>query len=103
RKVAVARKLSYQRLLYVRDMANTSREVDLAHVHNAINILNFHRPTPNDEDVRTFEWYHLWHACHAERLILPGIKFALSPDGKMLASATGKQVKLLDSATGKEL
>jgi WD40 repeat protein len=79
--------------------------------------LEQHRPRPDQEDRRGFEWHYLWRLCHAERLSLnahpisagtptPGgqapVILAYSPDGRMLATTSlDKQIKLWDPATGK--
>src|SRR5262249_39057365 len=58
-------------------------------------------------DLRDFTWglYNRW--CHRERATLKGhtddvLSVAFSPDGKTLASASGKTVKLWDAQTGQE-
>jgi WD40 repeat protein len=75
-----------------------------------LELLEGQRPTPDGEDLRTFEWYHLWHRCHQHcRLVLSGhtsriVSVAYSPDGKQLASGSWDgTVRLWDPATGEEL
>jgi WD40 repeat protein/tRNA A-37 threonylcarbamoyl transferase component Bud32 len=62
----------------------------------AIELLNRQRPRPGEEDLRGFEWRHLWQLCQSdEKETLPqggqrGIAF--SPDGKWFVHADDKIV-----------
>jgi WD40 repeat protein len=49
-------------------------------------LLDGQRPVLGHEDLRGFEWYYLWNACHSERATLFGSFLALSPDGKLLVA-----------------
>jgi WD40 repeat protein/serine/threonine protein kinase len=70
-------------------------------------LLEQHRPKPGGSDLRNFEWYFLYRLCNSDLLTLKysgeGHGVAYSPDGKLLASASGQQVKVWDAQTGKEL
>jgi WD40 repeat protein/tetratricopeptide (TPR) repeat protein len=61
----------------------------------ALELLEAQRPLPGQEDLRGFEWYHLWHRAHAgHRATLRGHRdavscVAVSPDGSTLASTGG--------------
>ena len=67
---------------------------------------------PGAPDLRSFEWYHLKRLCRLDMSTLPGHSaparcVAFSPDGKLLASASGNfgqpgEVKVWDVATGRE-
>jgi WD40 repeat protein len=67
------------------------------------------QPRDGEEDLRGFEWYHLWRQCASrERLTIhahaaPVTCVAISPDGQTLASGSADgdgTIKLWDSATG---
>jgi WD40 repeat protein/serine/threonine protein kinase len=58
------------------------------------------------EEVRGFEWHYLHRLCHSELQTLKGHALgAWSPDGQrlVLLGLADKTVKILDTATGKEL
>jgi WD40 repeat protein len=65
------------------------------------------RPKADEEDLRIFEWHHLWRRCHVGRRLsfrLPSRGcVAVSSDGKALAAAChDSTVRLYDAATGRE-
>ena len=73
-----------------------------------LELLEGQRPAPHEEDLRAFEWYHLWQQCHRGlRLRLRMSETTRSvhaaaflPDGKTLVSANYSAVMLWDVATG---
>lgn len=74
--------------------------------------------SPDEEDLRGWEWYHLWRQYHGEQSRLRGHQgavnaIAFSPDERLLASGgvdttvriwdtfTGKQIHVLEGHTGR--
>ncbi len=55
----------------------------------AIELLDRQRPKPGEEDLRGFEWRHLWKRCQSDEKVsfrdAGGSGLAFSPDGKWLA------------------
>jgi WD40 repeat protein len=85
------------------NLAYQAREAgDAARV---LELLESQRPAVGGEDLRGFEWYHLWRRCHSGRRWAVheegGTVVAFSPDGKTLASGTADAtVKFWDVASG---
>ena len=95
--------------LYVSDMNVAKLAWDAGDLGRAQELLDRHRPTSGQPDYRGFEWRYLWGICrHTERATLAGHAgpvngIAISPDGKILATAgSGKAVKLWDVALQRE-
>jgi hypothetical protein len=82
-----------------------------------LELLAAHVPRPGGDaesegDLRSFEWYHLWHLCHQDRRTIEVhqdllSELAVSPDGRLLATGAGLlaehgpgEIKLWDAATG---
>src|SRR5262249_41615595 len=80
---------------------------DSNHLPRLHELLERHRPLPEQEDFRRFEWYHLWHLCHQERYTFghpqAALCVAVSPDGKTAASGGGDNlVRVWDTAKGEQ-
>jgi WD40 repeat protein len=99
-----------RRYLYASDMNLAHQAWEEAQVARMVELLERHRPqSPDEEDLRGFEWYYLWGLCHSELLTLKGHtdmvnSVAFSPDGQRLASASRDgSVKVWDARTGQEI
>ena len=105
RKTAQESQRQTRRHLYVSDMVVIQQFWDEANVGKVLELLNRHRPGPDEEDIRGFEWYYWWRTCHGYRVAIehpPYIRsLAVSPDGQTLAFAGWEGIRLWDLATGK--
>ena len=92
--------------LYAADLLLAQHALDDGNLGLARRLAEAHRPGPNQEDLRGFEWRYLWQKCQGDQLhTLHGhsngvYSVAYSRDGKMLASGgRAGAVKLWDVAT----
>ena len=67
---AEAETLRFRKKSYVSDMKLAWQAWDGGRIGRVQQLLESHRPQPDQEDVRQFEWYCLEQASHAERLTL---------------------------------
>src|SRR5262249_10948226 len=106
--------------LYAAHMNLAQIAWDADNLGRVLELLSSEVPTSGQADLRGFEWYYWQRLCHAElssvKLEGAGLEafnlwgMALSPDGTRLAAAVPPQsgdgnfqVKVWDTATGKEL
>jgi WD40 repeat protein/serine/threonine protein kinase len=97
-----------RRQVYAARVNLAQQAVEAADIPRTLELLNGLRPEADQEDLRGFEWYYLWHRCHGEQLNLDGLgdsvmSVAYSPDGKTLAIASGSKVELWDPALGERI
>jgi eukaryotic-like serine/threonine-protein kinase len=107
--LASEQELLARRRFYAAQMNLANQAVEAGQLGRALALLETQRPKAAAEDLRTFEWYHLWGLCNARlRVTLRGHKepvnsVAISPDGKTLASASqDSTIRLWNISTGLE-
>lgn len=94
-----------RRLLYAAHMSLAQQNWEFFSVARILELLNQHVPQPGQEDLRGFEWYHLWQLCHSEArtLSLPAdvSDLAFAPDGKTLALSSNGEIRFYETASGR--
>jgi eukaryotic-like serine/threonine-protein kinase len=107
--IASRQESAARRALYAAHINLAQRAWQENHLNRVLALLNQHRPEPGQRDLRSFEWYYLWHLCHSEKLSLAPrqgavLVVAYSPDGNLLASAGADgPVEFFNPESGKEL
>ena len=106
RSLADAKELESRRHRYAAQMTAAMQEWRDGNVARVLALLEQHRPQPGIEDLRCFEWFHLWQLCqHAQRGVLRGDgrpvrAVAAAADGSLWASGgDGGIIHLWDPAT----
>jgi WD40 repeat protein/tRNA A-37 threonylcarbamoyl transferase component Bud32 len=94
--------------LYVAHISQARRLWDNRAPAQVLALLDQDIPSEGDEDLRSFEWFYLWHLCHGTsqaRRILRGHEDEVycvnfSPDGKLLATTSkDKTARFWDTNT----
>jgi WD40 repeat protein len=92
-------------LLYISDMNLAQQAWEVGDTSRALALLERQLPQDGQEDLRGFEWRHLWHLCRdGSQQTLRGHAgpvdgVAFSPDGQSLATREGRNVRIWDLAT----
>jgi WD40 repeat protein len=98
---------AYRRLLYSAHMSLAARDWRDSSIERMRDLLSQHTPAGGREDLRGFEWYLLWALAHPDRKTLhfSGTfnSIVFSPDFRMFATGTEKDVRLWDMTSGKQL
>jgi WD40 repeat protein/serine/threonine protein kinase/tetratricopeptide (TPR) repeat protein len=107
-KAAKEQELLARRRLYASQMNLAQQAWEQGNPVRVLQLLENQRPKFDQEDLRSFEWYYLWRLCNIQRrftLTHAGARFvAISPDGKMLASASeDTTVKVWELASRRQL
>jgi WD40 repeat protein len=97
-----------RRNLYASQIALAQAAWRDGEIDRLLRLLDGQRPGPGDEDLRHFEWHHLWRLCHDELRTFRGHAdpvgcVAFSPGGNRIASTGYGTIKVWDPAGGREL
>jgi WD40 repeat protein/serine/threonine protein kinase/tetratricopeptide (TPR) repeat protein len=104
-KIAEGKELLARRRFYAAQVNLAYQAWEAGEGARVLELLESQRPRPGEEDLRGFEWYHLWRRCHSGRRWVVhrdgGTVLAFSLDGKTLASGSAHgTLKFWDVATG---
>ena len=94
---------------YVSDMHSAMAAREQSDVGRTLELLERHRPTPGQTDLRGFEWNYLWRQCHDDRLLLTINQpaevesVAFSHNGQIVATGSHDGFVRLWSATTGQL
>jgi eukaryotic-like serine/threonine-protein kinase len=107
-KTAKKAELTARQRYYAAQMNLAMQASEAGDPARTLELLETQRPRFDRDDLRGFEWYHLWRVCHRGlRARLPhpaanvtGVVFL--PDGKTLASIGGGSIKLWDVAAAQK-
>jgi WD40 repeat protein/serine/threonine protein kinase len=93
---------------YASDMNVVEQAWEQGNFHRAQALLRSYVPKPGQHDLRGFEWRYLWNLCQDESRLSftnfqAAVTAALSPDDRFLAAISGRDLKLLDYTSGREL
>src|SRR6185369_17995029 len=94
-------------LLYASHINLAQQAWEVTNIGRVMELLEYQRPRSGQEDLRGFEWYHLWRLCNRDLFTLRHedavLSLSFSHEGKTLATASSdKTVKLWNVTTGQE-
>jgi WD40 repeat protein len=107
-RLASEQELLARRRFYAAQISLAGQAAESQDLARCVELLETQRPEPGKEDLRTFEWYHLWSICHAWHYLTleghysPVYALSFSPDGSTLASASYGDIRLWDVFSGHE-
>jgi serine/threonine protein kinase/WD40 repeat protein len=97
-----------EKRLYISDMHLVQRAWEDGDMDRLKELLEGQRPERTGGlDLRGFEWHYWWHKAHGPLFTLPGQPrqtwdISFSPDGKLVAKASGNTVQVFNLATMQE-
>jgi len=107
RNLARAAEETNRRQLYAAQMNLAARDWQDSSIQHMREMLALQVPQPGQTDLRGFDWYLLWALAHPDRQTLPLSRvvqsIAFSPDLKIFATGEDADLKLCETATGRQL
>jgi WD40 repeat protein/serine/threonine protein kinase len=91
-KEASEQELLARRRFYAAQMNLANQAAEAGDMARCLDLLETQRPGPGQEDLRGFEWYHIWGLCNVQLLktikggTAPVRQLVFAPDGKTLGS-----------------
>jgi WD40 repeat protein/tRNA A-37 threonylcarbamoyl transferase component Bud32 len=105
RDLVIEREKQARHYLYAAHIGLAQQALEIGHAQRALELLRLQQPRDGQEDLRSFEWYHLWHRCHRERMTLRGVQgvAVVSPTGKVVAAPVARgDIRLWALPAGRE-
>ena len=108
RNIARAERETNRKQLYAAQMNLAEQAWEDAGVARMLDLINNHMPKPGQEDLRGFEWYHLWSLGHGELRSFRhgelGVPVKFFPDNRRLVTGgSDNMVRVWDVITGEQL
>jgi len=101
--LAVSAQNTTRRNLYASDINVALQALGENNLGRAVELLDRQRPKPGEEDLRGFEWRHLWSLCQSDavRTFPDGGAYgiAFSPDGRHLVSGGSSAAVVRDTVS----
>jgi WD40 repeat protein/serine/threonine protein kinase len=108
KQIVDAQERMTRRHLYASHINLAQQAWEAADIKEVTRLLDLQRPRAGEEDLRGFEWRYLQGLCNSHAMALPEqpapVKaLAASPDGRTLATGSGRTVRTWDTATGQQV